>query len=244
MNSLSNASNTRLQKLNNKDYQGEWINVTLNREKVDRRFIKPEIVFENPSGNAICLGNGISRLDHPLQKFENSNKRKILQYYNVTYGCNAIYRDWQPDFLVLTNQMLAAKMPQEMYDISYAPQEIMRRYKGMNLMPGGNRLDAGASAAYLAAFHGAKRVFLFGYDGQKVKGENSNIYANTEFYPSDKEVINDGIWVNNLRNVMQTYGDVEFIRVTSDSADSYRQLLRLDNYKIVNFRKFVSLADL
>lgn len=243
MKSLS-QSRSPLQKLYSKDYEGEWINVLLGQGKIDRRFIKQDLIFENPSGNAICLGNGKSRLNRSLQKIENSNNRKILNYYNVIYGCNAIYRDGMPDFLIVSNQILAANLDEEYRDIAYGSQEIARRYPGFNFMPGNQRLDAGASAAYLAAFHGAKRVFLFGYDGQLQQGHNNNIYANTESYPSDTDEVGDSNWVRNLKNVIITYSDVEFYRVTSNENDSYRELMKLPNYNPVHFTKFVSLADL
>jgi hypothetical protein len=114
----------------------------------------------------------------------------------------------------------------------------------MNLIPGNFRADAGSLAAYLAAFHGAKRVFLFGYDGQQTDNENSNVYANTEFYPSDKESIDDKQWINNLKKVIQTYDDVEFFKVSPQVEDNYRSLQRLSNYTVINLKKFISLADL
>lgn len=244
MTSIKTTASNTLQKLNSTDYKGEWINVTLGNNKIDRRFIKPQIVFENPSGNAICLGNGLSRQNYTTKQFENTNKRKILKYYNVMYGCNAIYRDWQPDFLIVTNQILAAKISTEMHNITFAPQEIMRRYKNLNLIPGAQRLDAGSAAAYLAAFHGAKRVFLYGYDGQQIEGVNNNVYANTECYSSESENVNDRDWIKNLKNVIETYNDVEFFRVAPTAQDSYRVLQRLPNYNVIDFRKFISFADL
>ncbi len=233
-----------LQKLHSVDYTGEWINVELGKDRADRRFIKPKIIFKNSSGNAICLGNGKSRTAYSTKQFDNTNKRKILRYYNVMYGCNAVYRDWQPDFLFVSKQLMAAQIPIEMHDVSFASQEIMRRYDNFNLMPGGSRMDAGSSAAYLAAFHGAKRVFLFGYDGQPDPEKNNNIYAGSDFYDDEQTKINDISWVRNLQNVFETYDDVEFIRVTTDQNPSYRCLHKSPNYKTVSFKQFISLADL
>ena len=244
MKPLTSTSANSLQKLSSTDYAGEWINVSLGPDRVDRRFVKPEFAFENPSGNAICLGNGLSRQEYPLWKFGHTNKRKIARYYNVMYGCNGVFREWHPDFLIATHQLLATQIPKDLVESTYAPQEIMRRHAGMNLLPGCQRLDAGSAAAYLAAFHGAKRVFLYGYDGQPDVGKNNNVYAGSEYYPSDVESVADKLWVNNLTNVIETYNDVEFIQVTAKPPNSYRLLQKLSNYKIVNFRKFVSLADL
>lgn len=243
MKSLS-QSKSPLQKLHSRDYEGEWINVLLGQGKIDRRFIKPDLIFENPSGNAICLGNGQSRLNRSLKQIENSNSRKILKYYNVIYGCNGIYREWMPDFLIITHQLLAAKLDEEYRDIAYANQEISRRYPRFNFMPGGHRLDAGAGAAYLAAFHGAKRVFLFGYDGQPDSKVLNNVYVGTEHYPNIDDQVLDSNWIRNLKNVIITYNDVEFLRVTVNTDDRYRELLKLPNYKPISFKQFITLADL
>ena len=239
-----NPFRSPLQKLSSVDYQGEWINVLLGQGKVDRRFIKPDLIFENPSGNAICFGNGKSRLNRSLAQIEHANSRKILNYYNVMYGCNAISREWMPDFLIVTNQILAAKLDEEYRDISYSSQEVARRYPGFNFMPGNYRLDAGSAAAYLAAFHGAKRVYLFGYDGQNDKNVNNNVYAGTEDYPAVDAEVQDSNWIRNLKNVITTYDDVTFYRVTPNPEDRYRELLRLPNYKPIHFNEFISLADL
>lgn len=233
-----------IQPLRSTEYSGEWINVTLNKEKTDRRFIKQKIVFENPSGSAICLGNGISRLEYPAAKFGRTNERKILNYYNVMYGCNALHRDWIPDFLVVTSQTVAATVPREHHSTMYAPQEIMRRYEKSNLLPGGQRLDAGSAAVYLACFHGARRVFLYGYDGQAESGLNNNVYAGTEYYDSKDTEVSHSAWVKNLNNIISAYTNVEFLRVTKKTEDDYRVLQRNKNYKTIDYRTFISLADL
>jgi len=233
-----------LQRLHSQSYEGEWINVLLGQGKIDRRFLKPDVIFQNPSGKAICIGNGKSRLNRPLKKIEHSNNNKILQYYNVLYACNGVYKEWMPDFLIMTHQIMAAGVPEEYRDITYSTQEITRRYPGYNLLPGNPRLDAGSAAAYLACFHGAKKVFLFGYDGQPQTGYNNNVYAGTENYPNDKAEVSDNNWIRNLGHVMVTYNDVEFFRVTPQPEDRYRSLLRLPNYKPINFNQFISFADL
>ena len=56
--------------------------------------------------------------------------------------------------------------------------------------------------------------------------------------------MSDTKWIHNLKNVVQTYKNVEFIRVATNTEDNYRPLSRFNNYKTVSFRQFVSLADL
>ena len=43
-----------------------------------------------PRGNAYCIGNGPSRKDFDLNR---------LKATGQTYGCNALYRDFMPDFI-------------------------------------------------------------------------------------------------------------------------------------------------
>jgi len=233
-----------LQPLHSSTYSGEWINLTVGKTNTQRTFVKPSITFENASGSAICLGNGTSRLEYSLEQFAKTNQRKILKYYNVMYGCNAVYQEWMPDFLTVTNNLLAAKILKENHNQVYAPQEIKRRNPDMNLIPGNTRLDAGSSSVYLACFHGAKRVFLYGYDGQTDAGVNNNVYANSFQYDSSECSVLDRKWIENLSSVISAYPDIEFYRVTSKQVDNHRILLKHSNYTVIGFRKFISLADL
>lgn len=223
------------------DYNGEWINVELSKDRIDRRFISPQLDFVNPSGNAICLGNGLSRSHYSLEKFYKTNQRKIVRYYNVMYSCNASAFEWTPDFLIVTNQLLAAKVSKDLHSIMYSNQEIMRRYPNSNLIPQNLRMDAGSLAVYLAAFHGAKKVYLYGYDGQNDSKQNNNIYSDREFY--DKDPIDDHSWATNLYSIISAYDQVQFYHVGSPT-ERYKQLNRLLNYKIIKFQDFISLADL
>ena len=78
-----------------------------------------------------------------------------------SYGCNALSRDFQPDFLVVGNQ-LAEEISDstELYDVPYADENIVyatssvcMKYPGkFNLVPGNVRMDAGSTAVYLACF--------------------------------------------------------------------------------------------
>ena len=43
-----------------------------------------------PRGNAYCIGNGPSRKEFDLER---------LKATGQTYGCNALYRDFMPDFI-------------------------------------------------------------------------------------------------------------------------------------------------
>ena len=60
---------------------------------------------------AVCLGNGQSRQGLDLNK---------LKKYSTVIGCNAIYRDFEPDILVA----LDSRMSHEIYRSGYAQKNL------------------------------------------------------------------------------------------------------------------------
>lgn len=222
-------------------YTGEWVNWMLGDE-VSREFIDNKINFYRPNSKAIVFGNGKSRSKDLIDKIIKSNSKKIINYYNVLYGCNLAYKDFQPDFLVVTNKLLASKIPNDLHDICYTRPEILRINANMNLIPLNHNMDAGSTAAMLACYHGADKVFLVGFDGCP-NGSLNHIYEGEQFYPQANEVINDSKWQEDLGRVIAAYPNTQFYRVNVNPPNA-RQLAKFSNYKVIDLRNFVSLADI
>ena len=218
-------------------YQGEWLNYNLG-DKVDRVFYKPKTDFYRANGRAIVFGNGLSRTRWPLVKFNQSNKSKLLSHYNILYGCNRAFQEkGEFDFLTVSSKLMATEIPKDLHQICYSNQENVRINPKMNLLPLHQRFDAGTSAVILACFHGAKKVFLFGFDG------DSSIYAGTKFYPELGQKVNSSSWSENLYSVAIAYSQVEFYRV-GKTPESARKMTVLPNYSELTWNEFVSYADL
>lgn len=223
------------------EYTGEFINWTIG-DKIRRGFVKNKLTYYRPGSSAIVLGNGISNTNDILKKIVQTNNRKIINYYNTVYACNFGYNDITPDFLVLTNKLLLNKIPRELCSITYTRPEIYRLNLEFNLIPINYTMDAGSTAAMLAAYHGATKVFLVGFDGCP-DGVTNHKYAGEQFYPEKNVEMNDTKWQEDLERVIAAYPDTMFYRLNA-SPPSARQLLKLPNYKIIDFRTFASLADL
>ena len=223
------------------DYSGEFVNWTIGDE-VKREFIKNKLTYYRPNSSAIVLGNGIGNTVDIIKKIVHSNNQKIINYYNTIYACNIGFKDITPDFLVLTNKLLSGKIPKNLCSITYTRPEIYRINTDFNLIPINYILDAGSTGAMLAAYHGATKVFLVGFDGCP-DGVTNHKYANEQFYPKLNEQVNDDKWQENLGRVVSAYPNTMFYRLNA-SPPSSRLLLKLENYKIIDFRTFVSLADL
>ena len=106
---------------------------------------------------AVCLGNGQSRQGLDLNK---------LKKYSTVIGCNAIYRDFEPDILVA----LDSRMSHEIYRSGYAQKNIC--YLGYwtpipsvvaedMLMTQKGRVDVEFKGCDEAVYHGEDGVFTF-----------------------------------------------------------------------------------
>lgn len=223
-------------------YAGRWINFQIGTE-TDRKLIKPKIDFFRKGGRAIVFGNGPSRSRLALDKFNLSNKHKHLKIYNILYGCNMAFTEQGDfDFLVINNLLLSTLVPKSLYPNCYATPEIVQARKEMDLIPCSTRMDSGSTAALLACYHGADKVFLYGFDGLP-GNKNDNIYAGQKFCESKDSEISDITWQHNLRAVMLAYPDVTFYRVNTNPPNA-RILTVLPNYKLITFNDFVSIADI
>lgn len=223
------------------NYKGEWVNWTIGDE-ISREFIPNKINFYRANSSAIIFGNGKTRFNDLIDKIVKSNSKKIINYYNILYGCNLAYTDFEPDFLVITNKLLASKVSKELHDRSYARPEIVRINPVMNLIPVNHNMDAGSTAAMLACFHGATKVFLVGFDGCP-EGITNHVYAGQNFYPKENEEMNDSKWQEDLGRVIAAYPKTMFYRLNA-SPPNARTLLKFPNYKIIDNRAFVTLADI
>ena len=222
-------------------YEGEWVNWSIGAE-VKREFIPSKINFYQPNGNAIVFGNGRSRTMDLVEKIIRSNSKKIINYYNILYSCNLAYTEIDSDFVVITNKLLASKVPKNIHEKCYTRPEILRIHNNMNLIPINYSMDAGSTAAMLACYHGATKVFLVGFDGTP-EGVTNHIYAGQQFYPKENEPMNDIKWQDDLGRVIAAYPKTMFYRVNA-SPPTARQLLKQPNYQTIDDKTFISLADL
>jgi hypothetical protein len=229
------------------DYVGETIN-GYSRTSGERSsiFVPPrENVFIAPATtNAIVLGNGLTR-DYPeVQKLIETNSKRVSQAYKLVYACNrAVHDERIYDYYVLKHRVFLSNIPQERMSQVYLSPEVFLDYQTTcNLLPYVQYFDSGASAAYLAAFDGHKRVFLFGFDGDTGRGYRT-VYDGTFPYTEENQAVSYDKWRDYLLNVMKVYSDVEFYRIQIDGQESPPEWRALSNYRDVSLREAVLLGD-
>ena len=223
-------------------YTGETIIVnTIIRKgkKIHERKFYDDKVKAVPRGNAYIIGNGPSRKNFDLTKLKNSGQ---------TYGCNALYRDFMPDFIFSVDTKMTVKMCEDQVGekaIHYAPSlEVNRPYgKDMlHLIPNNPHWISGNVAFWTACVHGHKNIYLIGFDFREYgKGELNNIYQDTENYgPRNGDSIFEG-WLKQFRDHLKMRPYCKFT-IVHDNPPSYLHYLQtgtdLGNSKVINYKEF------
>ncbi len=223
-------------------YVGETVNTTLrikNGKKTQETEWFADKVKAVPRGNAYCIGNGPSRKDFDLTKLKETGQ---------TYGCNALYRDFLPDFIFSVDTNMTMQMVKDevgMKTIHYAPalQVNRKESKGMiHLIPNNPHWISGNAAFWTAGVHGHKNIYLIGYDFREYgKGKLNNIYQDTENYGKrNDDTIFDG-WLKQFRDMLKMRPYVNFF-IVHDNPPEFMNYLQtgtdLGNSKIISYAEF------
>ena len=219
---------------------GRWTAVT---ETVPNKVSNRQI-----SNTAVVIGNGTNRLGFDLNQLKKPSG--LLGSRTVqTYGCNALYRDFNPDFLVAVgNNGIVDEIAGSGYTnehIVYSSAIHLLEFPDkFYLIPHDAYADAGTTAAYIAAFDEHKKIYLLGFDGHDA-GWNNNVYAGTRCYDAKESTINGSEWLLNHKQLFDVYDDVDFIWVTPHGRGIVSEQLKpCLNFRQISFRDMVLECDL
>jgi hypothetical protein len=233
-------------------YQGE--DVITERKKEFQHWVQtvetvPNAITNNQISNrAVVIGNSAGREDFNLDHLKNPSGllgATTLQ----TYGCNALFRDFTPDFLVATGYNIIKEIVNNPYtteNIVYTNAINLLEYPNkFYLIPHDPYADSGTTAAYIAAFDGHKTIYLLGFDEQASPNHNFNIYAGTNGYDAiDENIISDK-WVDNRRQLFDTYNEVDWVWVTPYGRSTVPAAHKpCTNFRQISYRDFVIECDL
>jgi len=223
-------------------YTGEnvCVNTTIKQGKRfrDIRFYEDKVKAV-PRGNAYVIGNGPSRNGFDLTK---------LKATGQTYGCNALYRDFLPDFIFSVDTKMSMQMVEDevgLKTVHYGPAlEVNRKQsKGMiHLIPHNPHWISGNAAFWTAGVHGHKNIYLVGFDFREYgKGELNNIYQGTDCYGErDDDKIFEG-WLKQFRDMLKMRPYVNYT-VVHDNPPEYLNHLQtgtdLGNSRVISYAEF------
>ena len=196
-------------------------------------------VKATPRGNAYVIGNGPSRKGFDLNRLKETGQ---------TYGCNALYRDFMPDFIFsvdtrITQEMVGAEVGKK--TIHYAPSlEVNRKQsKGMlHLIPNNPHWISGNAAFWTAGVHGHKNIYLIGFDFREYgKDQLNNMYQDTDCYGErHDDKIFEG-WLKQFRDMLKMRPYVNYT-IVHDNPPEYLNHLQtgtdLGNSKVISYAEF------
>jgi hypothetical protein len=198
-----------------------------------------------PKGAAIVFGNGPSRTELYPQLFDLIKNDGTMK----TYGCNAIMRDFTPDFVCASDAVMTEFLDEGYCDktVVYGTSKMREQHpEKFYFIPQNPNWNMGATAAYLACFDGHKKVFLMGHDTFSDHPDfQLNVYTGTLGYEQEHSTTTEGYFEHTMLAVMNLYDDVEFVRVSPSRnfymPESWKYQL---NLRQIDFRDFVIESDL
>tara|TARA_Y100000114_G_scaffold35323_1_gene30871 strand:- start:9659 stop:10393 length:735 start_codon:yes stop_codon:yes gene_type:complete len=235
------------------DYEGEFIihdtRIVNGKKEEDREWIPRAVTNNDHRGYAVIIGNGLSREKFNLAHLARHRGGLFASMRCQTYGCNALYRDFSPDFLVAHNPAITKEVVESGYadnKIVYSSAQQLVKYPGkLYLIPQNINMNAGALATYLAAFDNHKNIYLLGFDNQLDPESNNNIYAGTENYNDEFTPDPDAKWINNMNRLFQAYTDVKFTFVNNNPAYVFPEKWNWSkNLKKLTIREFICEMDI
>ena len=225
-----------------KPYEGENVNTNLiirDGKKIQETAFFEDRVKAIPRGNAYVIGNGPSRKGFDLNRLKETGQ---------TYGCNALYRDFIPDYIFSVDTNMSMQMIEDevgLKTIHYAPalQANRKESNGMiHLIPNNPNWISGNAAFWTAGVHGHKNIYLIGFDFREYgKGELNNIYQDTDYYGErNEDKIFDG-WLKQFRDMLKMRPYVNYT-VVHDSPPDFMNYLQTGtdhgNSKVISYRQF------
>jgi hypothetical protein len=187
---------------------------------------------------AFVLGNGQSRASIDLVQ---------LQQLGPIYGCNGLYRDWEPDCLVATDRPIAEAIQRSGYSKKHrfytrkplpdsGAQLVPRKYHGNS---------SGPIACALAALDGHARIYMLGFDmGPTPSMRFNNVYAGTEFYKSaDAAPTFTGNWIRQIVSMVGDFSNTQFIRVCGPTSAEINEFKNIENFDTIDIKLFRHRLD-
>jgi hypothetical protein len=158
---------------------------------------------------AFVLGNGRSRLRLNLEN---------LKGQGTIIGCNALYREFEPDHLVAVDVKMVNEIISAGYNKSNSvwsnPNKGISNRTNINFFHPHRGWSSGPTALHLACDLGHKSIYIFGFDYQGIDGKFNNVYSDTFNYKKSADSATFfGNWLNQTDKTIKEFKGIQFYRV-------------------------------
>ena len=188
---------------------------------------------------AFIVGNGTSRNDFDLTQLIDNGK---------IYGCNALYREFKPDYLIAVDVKMVLEINQSGYqnrNLVYTnPNKAYSKFKNFNFFDPSKGWSSGPTALWFASQHQYDEIFILGFDykgldnGEKV----NNIYADTRNYKKSRDrATYFGNWLRQTKSVIAENKKISYYRVIQPDNFCPPELNTFENFKNISYNDFKNM---
>lgn len=188
---------------------------------------------------AFVLGNGKSRLNA---------KPKKLRKHGPIYGCNALYREFEPDYLIAVDPKMIIEICEAGYQREHQvwtnPNSRYTKYQNLNFFKNPRGWSSGPTALLKACSDGHREIFILGFDYYGIGDYFNNVYADTKNYKrSGEPATYYGNWMRQTENIMKEYSYVKFFRVIDGNVKRVADWEVLNNFEHVTYDEMFQLLS-
>lgn len=180
---------------------------------------------------AFVLGNGRSRLTANLNG---------LKSHGIVYGCNALYREFEPDYLIavdvkMVNEIIASGWHRD-HMVWTNPNKGVSSKDHINFFSPHKGWSSGPTALWFASQSGYKTIYILGFDYQGIGGKFNNVYADTFNYKRSNEgPTYHGNWLSQTEKTVREFRQIKFYRVIEPGSFIPDQLSQLQNLEHITY---------
>ena len=186
---------------------------------------------------AFVLGNGTSRLS--------LNHNSLLDK-GIVYACNAMYREFEPHYLIAVDVKMVNEIVASGYNKTHAvwtnPNKGISTKHHLNLFNPHKGWSSGPTALWFASEQGHREIYIFGFDFQGLQGRFNNVYADTYNYKKTSDTATfHGNWLSQTERTIKDFRHTQYYRVINPGDFVPDQLgIQVKNIKHITYDDFNS----
>lgn len=163
--------------------------------------------------------------------------------HGTVFGCNAIYRECDPDYLIAVDVKMVNEIIGSGYHKTHQvwtnPNKGILSKTGINLFSPHKGWSSGPTALWFASTKGYKNVYILGFDYHGTNGKFNNVYADTFNYKKSNDTATYfGNWLSQTDKVIKEFRNIKFYRIVKEGAFIPDQLSNHNNLQHMFVKDF------
>lgn len=235
------------------DYEGEMVSVASSwRDKNDPNkmtWVEKTVINDEHDGIAHVIGNATSRKDFEIRFLKGqTGGSQGVRSVGQSYGCNLLYKDFDPTFLICTNSILCDELAESGYcedNIVYSNiKNILKHPDKFHLYPNHFIATAGTLATRMACADGHKTIYLLGMTTYLQEDDNIYIGENECYTELEDRGPANQKFTHEMSRLFLTYSDVQFYLVVKEKGLMPEAYNWCPNIKEISHMEYINLASL